>query len=132
MEMNKLTAILFTGLALIGCDVNLKDLSDSENQPQVYLSKGMEVQISEHEIASVYGVDKCPDTMTLNLQDDGKGSEGGCIKLTGNETVNVTVVTSDGHFNETWTVKPGQGLAGAGFSVYRPNGWLLREPSKEG
>lgn len=130
--MNKLTAILFTGLTLYGCDTTVEDFLSSANQPQVYLSKGMQVQISEHEIASVYGVDKCPDTMTLNLGDDGKGSEGGCIKLTGNETVNVTGFTSDGHFNEVWTVKSGQGLAGTGFSVYRPNGWLLREPGKEG
>ena len=126
------TALTFLVLlSLAGCDTSLDGLAGSINQPDIYLAKGMEVQISEHEVASIYGNDKCPDTMTLNVQDDGKGSKSGCIKLTDNKTVNATVVTSDGQFTEIWSVKSGQGLSGTGFSVYRPNGWLLREPGKE-
>ena len=132
MNKFKFSAALLVLASLAGCDTSSEDVFGFENQPDVYLSKGMKVQISESEIARVYGDDKCPDTMTLNYHDDAKGSERGCIKLTNNEKVNVTIVTSDGQFREVWSVKSGEGLAGNGFSVHRPNGWLVHEPSKEG
>lgn len=104
---------------LFGCDINEKytELTKDIPKPDIVLGKGIEFEISEGQIAKVYGPDICPTDDVL-----------GCTLLSGRDSVEVTLISEGGMpFKEVWTINHGVGPNGKGISIARPNGWLIRE-----
>lgn len=94
-------------------------------EPDIYFGAGIHLQISESEIATVFGNDDCGNQKSNKLLGESI-SEKGCTLLTGKSHVEVRLLLRDGSvLNEKWPVTEGVGQR---VRVERPNGWIIREP----
>lgn len=98
-------------------------------QPDLYLGGGIELQVSEDHIGTVFGYDECPQGDMPEWLFGPSVQNTNCTLLSGKEFVNVRLILSDGSVvKESWRVTEGVGPTGTGIQIERPDGWLLREP----
>lgn len=119
-QMKRIMGLLAVILMmLVGCDQAQEVIADQQ-QPNVMLGAGAEVQIGENKTAKVFGTDQCE---TGYGDDDPTDDVPGCTLLTGNDNVQVTLVLDDRELQETWTVTREDDR----YSLARPNGYLIRD-----
>lgn len=124
MSMRNILSVLFF-IAITGCSEQIQEIGKkvAGDSPEIYLGSGIELQISESETATVFGYDDCPESNIWLFEKHPHSNK--CVKLTGNKSVDVRLIHSDGSVSkEKWSVS---GDANK-ISLIRPNGFQIREP----
>jgi hypothetical protein len=111
---------------LTACDAKQLETLSTEvagQHPAIYLGAGIRLQVSDSNVATVFGYDECPSTGSWLFAR--KPITNGCVRLTGNDSVKVRLINSDGSVTiHKWTV--------AGniekVTITTESGFQVREP----
>jgi hypothetical protein len=119
-QMKRVTGLMTVILTMLaGCD-QMQEVMDNQQQPNVMLGAGIEVQIGDNQTAKVFGPDLCETGFDDN---DTSDDVPGCTILTGNDQVRVTLTLGEEKRQEAWTVTRNNDR----YSLSRPNGYIVRE-----
>jgi hypothetical protein len=119
-QMKRVTGLMTVILTMLaGCD-QVQEVMDNQQQPNVMLGAGIEVQIGDDKTAKVFGPDLCATGFDDN---DTSDDVPGCTLLTGNDQVQVTLILGEEKLQEAWTVTRNDDR----YSLARPNGYIVRE-----
>jgi hypothetical protein len=123
----KLFYLVIGFVLLAGCNpkAEINEASAIQLQPKLMLGSGTKMQISETEVAAVFGTDICNGNSNFLFNDSGSPNSSGCTILTGKNQVAVTLVSKHSIFKETWKVTRGNSSDKTIISLNRPNGWLI-------
>jgi hypothetical protein len=117
---------------LVGCNpkTETNEASAIQLQPKLMVGSGTRMQISETEVAAVFGTDICDGNSNFLFNDSGSPNSSGCTNLTGKDQVTVTLLTKNVVFKERWKVTRGDGSNRTIINLNRPNGWLIYQATK--
>lgn len=115
---------------LAACDFNESPTITNKDQssPKVFIAGGVQLEVDEGEVATIFGYDDCPE-QSNNWLFGPSTHQQNCALITDKKSVNVRLILSDGSvIKESWLIAETYAGLAKRYEVKRPNGWLLREP----